>query len=306
MKKVVLAGGTGNLGQLLTTAFLNNGWHVVILTRRIAQPNTDQITWVEWDGKNIGNWAQYLEGADAVINLSGKSIQCRFTEDNKRELWDSRILPTKAIGMAIQTLHNKPSIWVNFSGVSIFNQLAHLQDENSKEIGTGFLASLTKDWEQSFWESNVADVKQVILRISPVLLKDSGFFAELLPLVKFGLGGKVADGKQWMNWIHYADLIALIFWILQQENPSPVYHACSPNPSSNALFMKTFRSAVGMPIGFPLPSFMAKIGAFVKAVDASLLLDSVPVTTTVPAQQGFVFKYPNAELAIKQLLNKST
>lgn len=306
MKKIILAGGTGALGKLLTDAFINSGWHVVILTRRITIPNTSDITWVRWDGANLGDWSTYLEGADAVINLSGKSIQCRFTEDNQKELYDSRILPTKVLGKAIEQLNDKPNLWINFSGVSIFNQLDVLQDENSKEIGKGFLASLTEAWERAFWDANLSDVQQVVLRVSPVLLKDSGFFAELLPLVKMGLGGHVADGKQWINWIHYTDLVNLIFWIIQHEKPAPIYHACSPSPSSNAIFMKTFRSVVGIPIGFPLPTMMAKIGAFAKGVDASLLLDSTPVTTSATVEDGFVFQYPNAEVAIKQLLNKST
>lgn len=304
MKKIVLAGGTGNLGKLLTNAFVNQGWNVVILTRGHLPANTLQINWVQWDGENVGDWSQHLDGAEAVINLSGKSIQCRFTEKNKTALYASRILPTQAIGAAIQQLDNKPRIWINFSGVSLFNQLSTLQDEHSKEVGNGFLANLTMDWESAFLQHNIPDVKKVILRVSPVLLQDTGFFAELLPLVKLGLGGQVADGKQWMNWIHYLDFVNLISWILQLENPSPVYHACSPNPSTNSQFMRDFRQTVGVSVGLPLPALMAKIGAFVKGVDASLLLDSVPVTTTLTIHEGFVFYYSNTEIAIKQLLNQ--
>lgn len=306
MKKVVLAGGTGNLGKLLTSAFVKNGWHVIILSRNANKQNTAQISWEQWDGEHIGKWTSCLEGADAVINLSGKSIQCRFTEQNKRELYNSRILPTKVIAEAIQGLLDKPKIWINFSGVSLFNELATLQDENSLEIGTGFLAELSRDWENAFLERDIENVHQVIVRISPVLLADSGFFTELLPLVKMGLGGKVGNGKQWMNWIHYQDLVNLILWILEEESPSKVYHACSPNPSTNASFMKIFRKIVGMPLGFPLPTLLAKVGALVKGVDPSLLLDSTPVTTTATIQEGFIFHYPNAEIALQQLLNKST
>jgi len=306
MKKVVLAGGTGNLGTLLTAAFADLGWMVVILTRNAVSKNTSHISYVEWDGTNLGDWTEALTGAEVIINLSGKSIQCRFTETNKKALYDSRISPTKVLGKAIQQMPIKPKLWINFSGISLFNQLLTIQDENSTAIGKGFLATLTEDWEQSFTEINISDVHKVILRISPVLMRDSGFFAELLPLVNMGLGGKVSDGKQFLNWIHYKDFIHLVLWIVNHNNPSAVYHACSPNPSTNAVFMQDFRKAVGISLGLPLPKFMAKIGAFAKGVDPSLLLDSVPVTTTQTIGEGFVFEYPNTEIAIKELLTKST
>lgn len=305
MKKVVLAGGTGNLGKLLTDAFVRDGWHIVVLSRSVSS-GTAQVSYVQWDGKNVDHWIKSVEGAEVIINLSGKSIQCRFTEQNKKELYDSRINPTQALGDAIQQLVIKPRLWINFSGVSLFNQLDSLQDERSTEVGVGFLATLTKDWEKAFLEYDINDVKQVILRISPVLLKDSGFFAELLPLVKLGLGGKVADGTQYMNWIHYTDFVNLVFWIVNHDNPSSVYHACSPSPIANTDFMHEFRKAVGISFGLPLPRFMAIIGAFAKGVDASLLLDSVPVTSLRTTQDGFVFYYPNSELALKQLLTIST
>lgn len=306
MKKIVLAGGTGSLGTLLTQFFVEKGWHVVVLTRSITKKNAPQITWIKWDGEKLGEWCTSLDGADTVINLSGKSIQCRFTEQNKKELYNSRINPTKVLDLAIQGLVDKPRLWINFSGVSLFNNLVGLQDEKSEKIGEGFLADLSRDWESTFLANTIDTVDKVVLRISPVLLKKSGFFAELLPLVKLGLGGQVGNGKQWMNWIHYKDLVRLIFWILEHESPSSVYHACSPNPSSNAIFMKVFRKQLAVPVGLPLPKIMAKIGAFVKGVDPSLLLDSVPVTTISTMEEGFAFQYPNAELAIQQLLEPTT
>lgn len=306
MKKVILAGGTGNLGKLLTAAFIEKGWHVVVLTRHVTKLNTASITWEQWDGATIGKWATALEGADAVINLSGKSIQCRFTAQNKEVLYNSRILPTKVLATAIQQLALKPKIWINFSGISLFNQLSGLHDENSLDIGRGFLATLSRDWEYAFRENNIAGVNQVVLRISPVLLADSGFFAELLPLVKKGLGGKVGTGKQMMNWIHHEDLLRLIFWIIGLDNPATVYHACSPNPSSNKDFMQIFRKVLAVPVGLPLPTLAAKIGAFIKGVDPSLLLDSVPVTTIRTIEEGFAFDYPNTEIALQNLVHNKT
>lgn len=302
MKKIVLAGGTGSLGALLIKAFAEKGWETIVLTRNKAKKSTSLVKYMYWDGKTLGQWAESLVGSFGVINLSGKSIQCRFTAENKKELYSSRIEPTKVLGEAISNMSVKPSIWVNFSGISLFNGLQTLQDENSNQVGKGFLADLAQDWEAACLGNKIEGVHQVILRISPVFLPDSGFFAELLPLVKMGLGGQVGNGKQWMNWIHYQDLVNLIFWILERKAPSSVYHACTPHPTTNADFMKQFRDVVGISIGLPLPTLMAKFGAFAKGVDSSLLLDSVPVTTTRTVEEGFVFLYPDAKTSIKQLV----
>lgn len=303
MKKVVLAGGTGTLGQLFIDAFVAKGWEVVVLTRSKTLQNTRQVRYEYWDGEHLSEWVNSLEDADTVINLSGKSIQCRFTKENQVALHSSRILPTRALGNAIKQLKNKPKRWINFSGVSLFNGLKHVQDESSTIIGNGFLAELARDWEQAFFDFKFNEVQQVVLRVSPVLLRHSGFFAELLPLVRLGLGGKVGDGKQMMNWIHHTDLTRLLFWIIEGNKTGPIYHACSPKPISNKDFMKTFRKEVDISIGLPLPAFMARIGATLKGVDPSLLLDSVPVASVRPVEEGFVFDFPTAATALKDLIH---
>jgi len=306
MKKIVLAGGSGQLGELLVQAFAKKNIQCVILTRQTTASTDPAICYVYWDGVQIGDWKEELEDADVLINLSGKSIQCRFNKENKRKLETSRVQPTQLLGQALMGLKNPPRLWINFSGISIFGGKEGIHDESSLDFGDDFLANLTKIWEKTFTTVTApAQTHKVILRVSPVLMPNSGMFASLKPIVKWGLGGQVANGKQYVSWIHQRDFVKLVLWIIKQENPAPIYHACSPYPVSNALFMKAFRQNLNQPIGLPLPTIMAKVGAMIKGVDSSLLIQSVAASTKASLDEGFKFKYPYIQQAIQQLL-KST
>ncbi|SKB74525.1 hypothetical protein SAMN05660841_02133 [Sphingobacterium nematocida] len=304
--KIVLAGGSGHLGRLLASAFLTSGMEVFILTRdKGVMADNNGVTPIYWDGETIGEWVEQLENVDTLINLTGKSIQCRFTEQNKRSLCDSRIGPTKLLGQAIQQLKSPPRLWINFSGISIFGGQGGLHSEESMSYGSDFLAILAQKWEKAFKQVDLTDTKKVILRISPVLTKDSGMFSELYPLVKKGLGGAVGDGGQMVSWIHEADLIQMVLWIIGLDQPAPIYHACSPHPVRNAEFMKTFREQAKVSFGVGMPTPLAYIGAFFKGIDASLLLQTVAVTTKTTIEDGFKFKYSYLHSALAQLI-KST
>lgn len=301
MRKIVLAGGSGHLGTLLKRAFLDSGWEVVILSRQ-RNRKEEGVTYVFWDGEHVGSWGNVLNGADTVINLSGKSIQCRFTPKNRALLEDSRLLPTNALGRAIATCNKPPRLWMNFSGISIFSGLNEWQDETSMAIGNDYLAQLTRRWEAAFSAFDLPDTLKVILRVSPVLSKQQGMLAELLPLAKWGLGGKVSDGRQCVSWIHERDFVRLVQWIIERTQPRRVYHACSPNPVSNVAFMKVLRESVGVSFGLPLPLIMARIGSFLKGVDSSILLHSVPGTTKYTVEDGFDFDFGEIECALTDLV----
>lgn len=302
MKKIVLAGGTGNLGQLLTHALLEMDYAIVILSRSEATSQIPHVTHVKWDGESLGDWSAALSGADAIINLSGKSVQCRFTEKNKAALIRSRILPTQVLGKCIEQLEQPPRIWINFSGIAIFESVPHLSDENSHQYGSGFLARLSQEWESAFFNANTVHTKKVCLRISPVLSNNFGMFKELRSLTKIGLAGKVGNGKQCMPWIHEQDLVQLVCWVLMHKNPSLLYHACNVSPVTNEVFMRTLRKAAGIPIGLPLPTFVTKLGAYFKGVESSVLLNTIITTTTKTVEEGFQFLYPNLEEAFGQLI----
>lgn len=301
LKKIVLAGGTGNIGKLLIAYFTKLNYEIVILSRQARKSHNSNISYQLWDGEKIGDWIQVLNGADTLINMSGKSIQCRFTESNKKELLESRILPTKILGEAIGKLDNPPRLWINFSGISIFEGLDGFHDEESTYFSDTFLAELAKKWEDVFLSSFTLQTKKACLRLSPVLSKDFGMFKELLPLSKLGLGGQVGNGEQYISWIHEDDLIQMIRWIIDQESPSVLYHATAPKPEKNKIFMQNLRKAVHMPIGLPLPTPLAKLGAYFKGVESDMLLLTNAVESKRPLDEGFVFRYPTTELAFEKL-----
>lgn len=303
MKKVVLAGGGGNLGKALTRSFVSLGYQVVILTRQNRPSSPEGVQFVQWDAVQLGEWVKHLERADVLINLCGESIAKSLTEANKQILWDSRIVPTRLLGEAIQQLHNPPAQWINLSGISIFENIEGLHDEQSNAVGATFLAQLSKAWEDAFRSCEVGETQKVIVRVSPVLTAKAGMFAELYPLVRYGLGGTVGSGKQFVSWIHEADFICLIHWVIATTNPAPIYHACSPHPETNADFMAKFRHAVGIKMGLPLPTFLAKLGAWVKGVDDGLLLGSVAATSRSAVNEGFQFTFPKLEEALHNLLD---
>ncbi len=302
MKKIILAGGTGNLGQLLATEFNEHGYQVILLTRNKELKSTDKYLSVYWDGLQLGKWTTYLENADAVINLSGKSIQCRYTEKNKKLLIDSRIEPTYILGKAIQMSKQAPRLWINFSGVSIFENKPPFHTEESLEYADTFLAKLSQIWEKTFWEADTEQTKKVCLRVSPVLSKKFGMLKELYPLAKLGLAGTVGNGQQYISWIHQTDFTRLVWWIIQQQELHHTYHACAPEAFTNKDFMMSLRTQVGVPLGLPLPEFMARVGAWVKGVEPNLLLDSTAVITSQTLKDGFTFQYPRLDFALKNLL----
>ena len=303
-KRIVLAGGTGNIGKLLSKTFTDLGWEVIILSRSVRESTNPNIKFVQWDGETKGDWVQELEGTDALINLSGKSIQCRFTEKNKKELLESRLFPTRVLGEGIQELNIPPRLWINFSGISVFEGLAGFHDENSTQYSHTFLAKLTQEWEKIFFNAATTETKKVCLRLSPVLSIDFGMFRELYPLAKLGFGGKVGNGKQQVCWIHEEDLVRLVLWIINHESPSELYHSCAPRPETNQEFMKNLRKVIGIPIGMPLPTLFAKIGAYFKGVESDMLLLTNAVESKRPAQEGFTYEYPTTQLAFEHLTKK--
>ncbi|MFZ4261877.1 TIGR01777 family oxidoreductase [Sphingobacterium sp. HJSM2_6] len=305
MSKIIIAGGSGNLGKLLSNYFVNQGHDVYILSRAIQETSQAGLQYVPWDGEQLGDWTKALEDADVLINLSGVSINRRFSSANRKLLRDSRIGPTLLLGKAINGLINPPKLWINASGVSLFQRLVEINDEQSTATGQGFLAALVQEWEAAFNAIDLVQTRKIILRISPVLSLNFGMLIPLIPLAKWGLGGHVGNGKQLVSWIHEEDFVAMVAWIMENGTENNLFHACSPNPISNAEFMAQLRNEVGRKLGLPVPKLLAEMGAFFQGVDAGLLLDSVPVTTKLTIENGFKFKFPYIDQAIGEIINRS-
>lgn len=304
MGKIVLAGGSGNIGKMLAQSFLERGDQVYILSRSNRRSAQKNLLYVQWSGEALGSWTEVLKGADVLINLSGESIQKRLTKRNRILLEESRLKPTRALGRAVASISHPPKLWINFSGVSLFEGIDGIHTEDSETYANTFLAQLVKKWEAAFWNADTPQTTKVVLRLSPVLQRSAGMFAELYPLVKMGLGGTVGEGSQCVSWVHERDLLHMVHWIIERAAPSSVYHACSPYPTTNKEFMRLFRKEAGVTFGLRLPAAIAKVGAFFKGVDESFLFESVSVVSKRFSEQGFRFEYANLTEAFRELVSR--
>ena len=301
MKKIVIAAANGFIGRHLIKHF-SKTHEVVGLVRRPMNSN-DKVRYVLWDGKSLDEWQSELEGAEAVINLAGKTVNCRHTEENKKLILKSRIESTQAIGQAIDLCKNKPLSWVNASGASIYEYDENTpSSEENKQYAKSFIAQVSQEWEDTLFSFTYSELKQVALRTTVVLGREDGAFPVVNRLAKLFLGGKVGSGKQMMSWIHIDDFVSAVDHILKNE-VSGVVNMGSPNPVSNAEFMKTLREVNGRPFGLPTPEFALKIGAIFLQTEPSLVLDGMNVTPKVLLDTGFEFEHPTIERALKNLTN---
>ena len=301
MKKIVIAAANGFIGNHLCDYF-SKEYEVVGLVRR-PMKSRSSIRYVQWDGKHLDEWQSELEGAEAVINLAGKSVNCRHTDENKKGILESRLNSTNAIGQAVDLCKDKPKIWLNASGASIYAfDKNEISTEKSEAYANSFIAEVSKQWEDAFYAFTYADVRQVALRTTVVLGIEDGAFPVVNRLAKMWLGGKQGSGKQFMSWIHIEDFVLAVEHLINSTVSGHVNMA-SPNPVSNAEFMRTIRKANGRSFGLPTPEFALKIGARFMNTEASLILDDMFVAPQVLVDSGYQFKFPTLESAIKNLVN---
>lgn len=300
MKKIVIAAANGFIGEHLCAHF-SKKFEVIGLVRK-SMPSKPNVTYVLWDGKNLDEWQSQLEGAEAVINLAGKSVNCRHTEENKKGILQSRIESTQVIGQAVDLCKDKPKMWINASGASIYNSNENKpHTEESTDFTDSFIAQVSKEWEDAFYAFTYSDVRQVALRTTVVLGKEDGAFPVVNKLAKMWLGGKQGSGKQIMSWIHIADFVSAVDHIIQSEISGNV-NMGSPNPISNAEFMRALRKVNGRSFGLPTPEFMLKIGARFMKTEPSLILDNMNVQPKVLLDSGFMFEFPEILQAVNNLI----
>jgi len=299
--KIVIAGGTGFLGASLISKFKDA--ELVVLSRSRSGQHGN-VSYVLWDAEHAGDWTKELEGAKAIINLVGKSVNCRYTDANKAEIINSRVNATLAIGEAIQSLQHPPEVWINAGSAAIFGDSGAEAKDESSATGQGFSPEVCKAWEKAFNAYYTPKTRKVFLRIGMVLQKEGGIIKPFMNLVKLGLGGRIGSGKQYMTWIHEADFQELVSWAINEPQAEGIIHAASPNPVTNTEFMKAIRTAAGIGFGLPNPAFLIRIGAIFIGTEAELVLSGRRVISTFLVQKGFKFKYPYLHGALDQLISK--
>ncbi|WP_290062083.1 TIGR01777 family oxidoreductase [Amycolatopsis solani] len=310
--KVVIPGGTGHLGRVLSRALAGSGHEVVVLTR--GEPTAAPgVRHVRWDGRSAGPWTREIDGSDVVVNLAGRSVNCRYTKANLREMWNSRIDSVRVVGGAIERAARPPRVWLQMSTATIY---AHRYDAPNDET-TGVLGGTEPDapaywaysvdiaraWEREQEAAATPHTRKVALRTAMVMSPEpGGAFEMLLRLTRLGLGGPVAGGAQYMSWIHEADLLRAIDFLIAHDELSGPVNLAAPEPLPYRDFLRALRAAAGVPVGLPATRWMASIGAFVLRSDPELLLKSRFVVPGRLLDAGFAFEYPAWPAAAENLV----
>lgn len=312
MNKIVIPGGTGQVGTLLARAFHEEGREVVVLGRK---PVNVPWRFVHWDAQTLGNWASEFEGTDAVINLAGRSVNCRYSQKNRRLITDSRVDSAHIVAEAIRRAAQPPPVWLQMSTATIY---AHRYDAPNDEI-TGviggdepglpdtwrFSIDVAKAWEQAAQVACPPWTRLVLLRSAMVMSPDrGGVFDTLSRLVRFGLGGRHGNGRQYMSWIHEADFVRGVKWILDHDSITGPINLCAPNPLPDAAFIAALRQTWGFPFGLPATDWMIELGAFYLRTESELILKSRRVVPGLLTKQGFEFRFSTWPGAARDLVQR--
>ncbi|WP_338840712.1 TIGR01777 family oxidoreductase [Flavobacterium ginsenosidimutans] len=301
MAKLIIAAGTGFLGQVLVNHFKNKFDEIVILTRGKSQ-TVDGIKYINWNAKTFSGWEKELENATVLINLAGKSVDCRYTKENKKEILWSRIESTKILNKAILNCQNPPKHWLNSSTATIYRfSLDKQMDEVDGEIGNDFSINVALSWEKAFFKTETPRTLKTALRTSIVLGKNGGALIPLKTLAKIGFGGKQGSGNQFVSWIHEEDFANAVDFIIKKEMTG-VINVVSPEPIRNELFMQKLRKAVGFPFRIPMNKFFLEIGSFFIRTETELVLKSRNVVPKRLLENGFEFKFGDIDYAFKDLI----
>ncbi|HWA97507.1 MAG TPA: TIGR01777 family oxidoreductase [Pirellulales bacterium] len=298
--KLIIPGGSGQVGTLLARAFVEQGHEVVVLSR-LPRPAAWRV--VPWDGATLGTWQREFEGADAVVNLAGRSVNCRYTRRHRREILDSRILSTRVVGRAIAQTSDPPRVWLQASTATIY---AHRYDAPNDELSGmlggaesnapsswRFSIDVARAWEEAFNEAALAATRKVLLRSAMTMSPDrGGVFDALLQLVRVGLGGTIGDGRQYMSWIHEFDFVRAVEWLIARDDLAGVFNLASPHPVPNAEFMRALRHAWGIRFGMAASRPLLEIATWLMRSESELVLKSRRVVPRRLLESGFEFQLP--------------
>jgi uncharacterized protein (TIGR01777 family) len=298
--RIVIAGGSGFIGSALATHFIGQGHDVVVLTRN-AVARSDGVREVIWNGRTPGDWAKEIDGAAAVINVTGKSINSRRSEKNRREIISSRVESVRAIREAVAASDAPVPVWVQASAVGIYGNAGDALCDESAPHGHDFMAEVCEQWEAALRESLSPSTRAVLLRFGVVLGREGGALPMLARLARLGLGGTVGSGRQYISWIHRDDMIAVVQRALTSRMVGP-YNACNHVPETNASFMKRLRKAVHRPWSPPAPALAVKLGSYVIGVEPSAALHGQRCVPRRLDEERFVFQHENLSESLNSLL----
>jgi uncharacterized protein (TIGR01777 family) len=299
-KKVVLAGGSGFLGRALAEEFTRAGCEVVVLTRK-AKKASGRVRQVEWDGASVGAWAHELEGAEAVVNLVGRSVDCRHTTENRREIVASRVGSVEAVGRAIRACAVPPKVLIQAGSLAIYGDAGGRVCCEDARAGSGFPVDVCLRWEHAFDSLELPSTRKVLLRIGFVLGRDGGAFPKLARLAKFYMGGTIGEGHQYISWLHIRDWCRLVLWCIERGEAEGVINATGPCPVTNAEFMCELRCALKRPWSPRVPAFAVRLGSLLMRTEAELALTGRRCIPDRLVESGFKFIYTNLESALADL-----
>lgn len=308
--KVVIPGGSGQVGQVLKRHFQGRGDQVVIIGRHSSEEGN------RWDGKSLGRWTEQIDGSDVVINLAGRTVNCRYTNENLRQMMDSRVNSTRAIGQAIAQSQTPPRVWLQMSTATIYaHRFDQANDEKSGVMGgsePGVPAywrrsiEIAKAWERALEQAETPGTRKVALRTAMVMSPDrDGVFDVLCGLTKRWLGGRIGSGKQYMSWIHHVDFCRAIDRLIRDDALEGAVNLASPNPLPQAEFQTELRKALRVAVGLPATKWMAEIGAVFMKTDTELVLKSRRVVPGRLADAGFEFRFPQWREAVADLVSET-
>lgn len=289
----------------MARSFLEKGWDVVVVSRNAKTLSPARV--VAWDGVTLGAWAGQLEDADCVLNLAGRSVNCRYDARNRAEIVGSRVASTRVLGLAIAACARPPRVWLNSSSATIYRHAEdRAMDEASGELGSGFSVDVVRAWESTFFEARTPHTRRVALRTAMVMGPQAGGPLEVfLRLARFGLGGRMGPGTQFVSWLHDVDFCRAVEWLIAHDTIDGVVNVAAPNPLTNAEFMRVLREACGAPFGLPATKWMLEIGAIALRTETELPLKSRRVVPRRMLDAGFEFEFDTWASAAPDLVRRS-
>jgi uncharacterized protein len=298
--KLIIPGGSGQVGTILARNFHRDGHEVVVLSRR---PSASPWRVIHWDAQNLGDWVEEFRGADAIINLAGRSVNCRYGTKNRVEILESRVQSTRVVGKAIASVEPPPKVWLQASTATIYaHRYDAPNDERNGILGGNetrapdtwrFSIDVAKAWEAAVDDTPTPRTRKVMLRSAMIMSPErGGIFDTLLMLVRRGLGGKAADGQQYVSWIHEEDFIRAVSWLTEHDEVQGPINVASPNPLPNREFMRVLREASGIRFGLPATKWMLGLAAVFMRTETELILKSRRVIPGILLERGFSFRFP--------------